>query len=60
LARKISDIIVSVEEKAKFRGEGAYEKASELVDKHLAEHQVLPLGDEATETLARIVADAGL
>ena len=40
--------------------EGAYEKASQLVDKHLAEHQVLPLGDEITETLARIVADAGL
>ena len=40
--------------------EGAYEKASELVDKHLAEHQVLPLGDEVTETLARIVAEGGL
>jgi len=40
--------------------EGAYEKASELVDKHLAEHQVFPLGDEVTETLARIVAEAGL
>ncbi|MCX6364936.1 MAG: trimethylamine methyltransferase family protein, partial [Actinobacteria bacterium] len=40
--------------------EGAYEKASELVDKHLAEHRVLPLGDEVTETLARIVAEAGL
>jgi len=38
--------------------EGAYEKASELVDKHLAEHQVLPLGDQVTETLARIVAAA--
>jgi trimethylamine--corrinoid protein Co-methyltransferase len=37
--------------------EGAYEKASELVDKHLAEHQVLPLGDEVTETLAGIVAE---
>ena len=40
--------------------EGAYEKASQLVDDHLAEHQVLPLGDEVTETLARIVAEAGL
>jgi len=40
--------------------EGAYEKASELVDKHLAEHQVFPLRDEVTETLARIVAEAGL
>jgi len=40
--------------------EGAYERASELVDKHLAEHQVLPLGDDVTETLARIVAEAGL
>ena len=37
--------------------EGAYEKASELVDRHLAEHQVLPLGDEVTETLAGIVAE---
>ena len=37
--------------------EGAYEKASGLVDKHLAEHQVLPLGDEVTETLAGIVAE---
>jgi trimethylamine--corrinoid protein Co-methyltransferase len=40
--------------------EGAYEKASELVDAHLAEHQVLPLGDKVTEALARIVAEAGL
>jgi trimethylamine--corrinoid protein Co-methyltransferase len=40
--------------------EGAYEKASELVDQHLAEHQVLPLGDEVTETLARIVDEGGL
>ena len=40
--------------------EGAYEKASELVDKHLAEHQVFPLGDEVTETLARIMAEEGL
>ncbi|HEY5387098.1 MAG TPA: trimethylamine methyltransferase family protein [Thermoleophilia bacterium] len=40
--------------------EGAYEKASELVDTHLAKHQVLPLGDEVTERLARIVAEAGL
>jgi trimethylamine--corrinoid protein Co-methyltransferase len=37
--------------------EGAYEKASQLVDEHLAEHQVLPLGDEVTETLAGIVAE---
>jgi trimethylamine:corrinoid methyltransferase-like protein len=40
--------------------EGAYEKASQLTDEHLAEHQVLPLGDQLTETLARIVAEAGL
>ena len=40
--------------------EGAYEKASELVATHLAKHQVLPLGDEVTERLARIVAEAGL
>jgi len=40
--------------------EGAYEKASDLVDEHLAEHQVLPLGDEVTAKLARIVAEAGL
>ncbi len=40
--------------------EGAYEKASELVDGHLTEHQVLPLGDEVTETLDRIVAEARL
>ena len=38
--------------------EGAYEKASELVETHLAEHQVLPLGDGVTETLAGIVAAA--
>jgi len=40
--------------------EGAYEKASQLVDTYLAEHQVLPLGDEVTAKLARIVAEAGL
>ena len=40
--------------------EGAYEKATALVDEHLAEHQVLPLGDELVETLAGIVAEAGL
>jgi len=40
--------------------EGAYEKASALVDEHLAEHRVLPLGDEVTAKLARIVAEAGL
>jgi trimethylamine---corrinoid protein Co-methyltransferase len=38
--------------------DGAYEKASLLVDGHLAEHQTLPLGDEVTEALARIVAGA--
>jgi trimethylamine--corrinoid protein Co-methyltransferase len=37
--------------------EGAYEKASQIVDKHLAEHDVLPLGDEVTDALARIVAE---
>jgi len=36
---------------------GAYEKASDLVDEYLAEHQVLALGDAVTETLARIVAE---
>jgi len=41
-------------------GEGAYEKASRVVDTHLAEHQVLPLGDEVTEKLARIVAEEDL
>ena len=40
--------------------EGAYEKATELVDKLLAEHEVLPLGDEVSGTLERIVAEAGL
>ncbi|MCX6372784.1 MAG: trimethylamine methyltransferase family protein [Actinobacteria bacterium] len=38
--------------------EGAYETASQLADTHLAEHQVLPLGDAVTETLARIIAAA--
>ena len=40
--------------------EGAYEKATELVDKLLTEHEVSPLGDEVSGTLARIVAEAGL
>jgi trimethylamine---corrinoid protein Co-methyltransferase len=40
--------------------EGAYEKATELVDTLLAEHEVWPLGDEVSGTLARIVAEAGL
>ena len=40
--------------------EGAYEKATELAGKLLAEHEVLPLGDEVSGTLARIVAEAGL
>jgi trimethylamine---corrinoid protein Co-methyltransferase len=40
--------------------EGAYEKATALVDKLLTEHQVWPLGDEVSGTLARIVAEAGL
>jgi len=40
--------------------EGAYEKATELADKLLAEHEALPLGDEVSGTLARIVAEAGL
>ena len=40
--------------------EGAYEKATELVDKLLADHDVWPLGDEVSGTLARIVAEAGL
>jgi trimethylamine--corrinoid protein Co-methyltransferase len=38
--------------------EGAYEKASELAEQHLAEHRVLPLGDGVPETLARIIAEA--
>jgi trimethylamine--corrinoid protein Co-methyltransferase len=40
--------------------EGAYEKATALVGALLAEHEVLPLGDEVSGTLARIVAEAGL
>ena len=40
--------------------EGAYEKASALVDEHLALHQTLPLGEEIVETLAGIVREAGL
>ena len=40
--------------------QGAYDKASALVDEHLAEHEVLPLGDQVTEKLACIVAEAGL
>ena len=40
--------------------EGSYEKATELVDKLLTEHEVSPLGDEVNGTLARIVAEAGL
>ena len=40
--------------------EGSYEKATELVDKRLTEHEVSPLGDEVNGTLARIVAEAGL
>jgi trimethylamine--corrinoid protein Co-methyltransferase len=38
--------------------QGAYEKASALVDTHLAEHRVLPLGDDVPETLTRIIAEA--
>ncbi len=40
--------------------EGAYEKAGALVDRLLAEHAVVPLGDEVSGTLERIVAEAGL
>jgi trimethylamine--corrinoid protein Co-methyltransferase len=40
--------------------EGAYEKATTLVVRMLAQHQVAPLGDEVSGTLARIVAEAGL
>ena len=41
-------------------GEGAYEMASSLVAQMLSQHTVLPLGDEVSGTLARIVAEAGL
>jgi trimethylamine--corrinoid protein Co-methyltransferase len=40
--------------------EGAYEKATVTVEKLLAEHEVVPLGDEVSGTLQRIVADSGL
>jgi len=40
--------------------EGAYEKATSLVGRMLAQHKVSPLGDEVSGTLARIVAEAGL
>jgi trimethylamine--corrinoid protein Co-methyltransferase len=40
--------------------EGAYEKATALVEESLGEHAVEPLGDELRGTLARIVAEAGL
>jgi trimethylamine--corrinoid protein Co-methyltransferase len=40
--------------------DGAYEKATALVVRMLAQHQVAPLGDEVSGTLARIVAEAGL
>jgi trimethylamine---corrinoid protein Co-methyltransferase len=40
--------------------EGAYEKATSLIERMLAQHQVAPLGDEVSGTLARIVAEAGL
>ena len=38
--------------------EGSYEKASALREGFLAEHQTLPLGDQVTDALARIVAEA--
>ena len=40
--------------------EGAYEQASALAGRLLAEHEVVPLGDEVSGTLLRIVAEAGL
>ncbi len=40
--------------------QGAYEKATALADRLLADHQVTPLGDEVSGMLARIVAEAGL
>jgi len=40
--------------------EGAYEKASALIDRLAAHHEVVPLGDEVSGTLRRIVAEAGL
>jgi len=40
--------------------EDAYEKASALVESLLAAHEVVPLGEEVTETLRGIVAEARL
>jgi trimethylamine--corrinoid protein Co-methyltransferase len=40
--------------------EGAYEMATALVEMLLAQHEVVPLGDEAGGTLQRIVAESGL
>ena len=40
--------------------QGAYEKATALAERLLAEQQVTPLGDEVSGVLARIVAEAGL
>jgi trimethylamine--corrinoid protein Co-methyltransferase len=40
--------------------EGAYEKATALVSRLLAEHDVVPLSDEVSATLQRIIAEVGL
>ncbi len=40
--------------------EGAYEKATGIVDGLLAGHEVVPLGDEVSGMLERIAAEAGL
>ncbi len=40
--------------------EGAYEKATTLAGRLIAEHAAVPLGDEVRGTLMRIVAESGL
>lgn len=40
--------------------EGAYEKATALAGRLLSEHATVPLGDEVSGTLQRIIADSGL
>jgi trimethylamine--corrinoid protein Co-methyltransferase len=40
--------------------EGALEKAGALADRLLTEHEVVPLGDEVSGALSRIVAESGL
>jgi trimethylamine--corrinoid protein Co-methyltransferase len=40
--------------------EGAYEKATALAGRLIAEHAAVPLGDEVSGTLQRIIANSGL